>query len=313
MGFSVNSYDYREAIDPIDNGYTPLAKDHLFSFLTFHFLSLFALVKVWKKGKNQPPLLLVVYLAFLMIGIIINLLLIMQLFGHENDLAGNSGISGFFMAMAPALHVLISFILILHVIKEEAHEADKRSFKNRFLNQLNNRLKGSKMLPVWSLLALFPILFMVTILLILLGQEYDSLTKVFTETATWNFSQETHPPYLDHTGHYLCTVAACGSPEVVRPLRLGMRHGTEIIVNRQLLIANAFEDLIQTKYPRVHKVIRGKYDKYGYPLSKDINTKFKSNCTYLIMKPLEWLFLIYIYLNSQKPEKLIRKQYKMKF
>ena len=135
------------------------------------------------------------------------------------------------------------------------------------------------------------------------------MTKVFTETTTWRFSTETHPPFLDHQGHYLCTVAVCGDPKVVKPLRLGRRHGHEIIVNRQLLIANAFEELIQENMPLVHRMVRGLYDQYGYPLSKKITSQRGSNLVYRLMKPLEYFFLICLYLFSTKPEEKIAGQY----
>ena len=311
LGLSSFSYDYRVPIDPIDNGYSPISKDHLFSFLTFLILSITSVYKVWKKGRNQPPLLLVFFLACLIIGVVINVFLAIQLSSRNDGEQYIDSLSGQFMMIAPITHILVSFILLFSIVKDESNQADERSFKNKFLNQLNNRVQKSKMLPAWSILALLPIFIIITLILILFGQEYDSLSKVFTETTTWHFSQETHPPYLDHQGHYLCTVAACGTTEVVKPIRLGIRNGNEIIVNRQLLIANAFEDLLMKKYPKVHNVIRRNYDKYGYPLSKDINTKLKSNLTYVFMKPLEWTFLIYIYLNSERPEKLINEQYKM--
>jgi hypothetical protein len=298
-------------IDPIDNGYSPISKDHSFSFLTFFFLSIIAIYKIWKKGRKQPPLLLVFFLACIIIGVVINVFLAIQLSSRNDGEQYIDSSSGQFMMIAPITHILVSLILLFSIVKDESLQADERSFKNKILNQLNNRIQKSKMLPIWSLLALLPIFIIITLILILFGQEYDSLSKVFSETTTWHFSQETHPPYLDHQGHYLCTVAACGTPKVVKPIRLGNRNGNEIIVNRQLLIANAFEDLIMRKYPKVHKVIRRNYDKYGYPLSKDINTKLKSNLTYVVMKPIEWAFLIYIYVTSEKPEKLINEQYEM--
>lgn len=311
VGLSLNSGDYRIRIDPVDDGYSPISKDHLLSFLTFIVLSILAIYKIWKNGRMQPPLLLVFYVACLIIGIVLNVFLAVQLSSRNDRDYYIDSSSGQFMMLAPIVHIIISLTLIANIIKAESFLADERSYKNRFLNKLNNRIKRSKVLPVWSFLALFPIFIIITIILILIGQEYDSLSKVFTETTTWYFSQETHPPYLDHQGHYLCTVAACGTPKVVKPIRLGVRNGKEIIVNRQLLIANAFEDLLQKKYPITHKVIRRNYDRYGYPLSKDINTKLKSNLTYMVMKPLEWTFLIYIYMNSKRPEKLINEQYKM--
>ena len=71
----------------------------------------------------------------------------------------------------------------------------------------------------------------------------------------------------------------------------------------------AFEQLIQEKTPKFHHFIRGIYDKYGYPISKHINTPIQADITYLIMKPLEWIFLIVLYLFDKKPENRISMQY----
>ena len=80
-------------------------------------------------------------------------------------------------------------------------------------------------------------------------------------------------------------------------------------MNRQLCIANAFEDYIQEKLPRFHKFIRGVYDKYGYPISKHITAPARADVVYFIMKPLEWIFLVFLYLFDVKPEQRIRRQY----
>jgi hypothetical protein len=95
----------------------------------------------------------------------------------------------------------------------------------------------------------------------------------------------------------------------VKPLRFGKRGGRKIIVNRQLLIANAFENLLESYLPTFHKFIRANYDKYGYNLSKKINTSSLSNLTYILMKPFEWLFLFCLYLLCIKPEENIMRQY----
>ena len=159
---------------------------------------------------------------------------------------------------------------------------------------------------------LLPIFIIITIILTLFGQHTDSLVKVFTDTATWHLSQKIHAPILphvDHGGHYLCTVAANGSPNIVKPIRYGKRGGKRIIVNRQLLVANAFESLLEDYLPKFHKVIRRNYDKYGLDLSRKINTPRLSNLTYILMKPLEWLFLVCLYLFDVNPEKRISIQY----
>lgn len=76
----------------------------------------------------------------------------------------------------------------------------------------------------------------ITLILVLFGQETNSIIKTFTDTVTWTLSQQVHPPVLNHRGYYLCTVAASGHPKIIKPIRMGQRNGRQIIVNRQLLI-----------------------------------------------------------------------------
>ena len=95
----------------------------------------------------------------------------------------------------------------------------------------------------------------------------------------------------------------------MKPLRTGKRNNKLIIVNRQLLIANAFEDLLACKAPKMHRIIRKTYDRLGFPISKYITTKRRSDFVYFIMKPLEWLFLFVLYTIDVKPENRIHMQY----
>ena len=68
--------------------------------------------------------------------------------------------------------------------------------------------------------------------------------------------------------------------------------------------------MIQDSSPKMHHLIRTNYDNYGYNLSKKINSETGSNITYIVMKPLEWFFLICLYSFCNTPEKKINKQYK---
>ena len=160
-----------------------------------------------------------------------------------------------------------------------------------------------------ALLALIPLLGVCIGVLTLFGQQPDAALRVFTETSDWLFSTKISPPPVEYQGHYLCTVAAGGHRRVVKPLRPGVRHGHPIVVNRQLCIANAFEELIAERTPRFHRFIRHVYDTYGYPLSKHIRTPLAADVTYVLMKPLEWLFLAVLYLCDRRPETRIARQY----
>ena len=143
----------------------------------------------------------------------------------------------------------------------------------------------------------------------LFGQRPDEAIKAFLETSDWTLSTKISPPSITYDGHYLCTVSLRGHKNIVKPIRMGIRRGEKIVVNRQLCVANAFEDLVQERMPRFHHFIRYIYDKYGYPLSKHINTALQADITYILMKPLEWIFLLVLYIFDVNPENRIATQY----
>ena len=163
--------------------------------------------------------------------------------------------------------------------------------------------------PLVALLLMLPLLGIVLGVSVLLGQRPDALIATWTETADWNLSQMMPPPNVMVDEHYLCTVAAGGHEKVVKPLRMGERHGHRVVVNRQLEIANAFELVLEWKTPRLHRVIRGFYDKYGFPIARCIRTKTACDVVYILMKPLEWIFVTVLYLTLAHPENVIAVQY----
>ena len=180
---------------------------------------------------------------------------------------------------------------------------------NKILNECSKILYNT---DNWSILAIvlsIPLTVILICILVLFGQRPDEAIKAFLETSDWTLSTKISPPPIEYDGHYLCTVSLRGHKNLVKPIRMGIRRGKKIVVNRQLCVANAFEDLIQERTPKFHHFVRYIYDKYGYPLSKHINTAIQADVTYIIMKPLEWVFLIFLYLFDEKPENRIATQY----
>lgn len=311
LGLMLHDQEYTHAIDPIDTCYIPFGGKHILSLFIYFMLYHIAAVFIWIKGRKLPPLTLVLMLVFLMISLVINTLVLIQVLFHDTTsidmYKGNDGT--FLFIFTPLLSLLIGILLLLKVIRAEHNSAENRIFKNAFLQKCNSYLAEKYSETTWALILLLPTFIAITLILILFGQDYNSLVKVFTDTTTWTFSQKMHPPVLEHRGHYLCTVAAKGNPGIVKPVKIGQRHGHPIIVNRQLQIANAFEELIQDMAPGCHRFIRRNYDKYGLNLSLKINTERASNITYLAMRPLEWFFLVLLYLCCVQPEEKIKKQY----
>jgi hypothetical protein len=312
IGMTTHSNPYHKAIDPADmECYSPFSDKDAITLIFYILAFNISLILVWVKGNILPPLTLTLSLIFILIETFLNIGVLFQISVHNTETLNiyNSGDEQILFLFAPLFSVILGIYFIFKATTYEINEALEKTYSNKILNYLNDFLATKSRSPFWIILLMFPVFFIVTLLLILLGQETNSIIKVFTDTATWKLSQQIHPPILDHKGHYLCTVATSGHPKIVKPIRLGKRNGKNIIVNRQLLIANAFEEMIQDLSPRLHYKIRAFYDQYGYNISKKINTSFLSNTTYILMKPLEWIFLICLYLICDKPEQKINRQY----
>ena len=137
----------------------------------------------------------------------------------------------------------------------------------------------------------------------------DAGIHVFTRTCVGTLATLQVPPC--HDGHYLCTVAAQGHPWLVRPQRWGRRGGRPIIVNRQLAVANAFEDLLHERWPRFGRLARRTYDRVGLPISRYLRRRWMADLCYLAMKPAEWGFLLVLLLLDRKPpEDRIARMYR---
>ena len=206
--------------------------------------------------------------------------------------------------------LLIYSINLLWVrIKEWQEDRTEISYENRLLQFFHQLLNKSRNWPWLAVLLALPTLALVVLILMLFGQQPDSMIKAWTNTADWAFSQKIPPQNLIIDEHYLCTVAAGGHEKVVKPQRMGVRHGHPVVVNRQLCIANAFEQVLEEKTPRFHRFLRRTYDRYGYPFAKHIKKKWAMDLIYYLMKPLEWIFLLVLYLVDRKPENRIAMQY----
>lgn len=311
FGMVTHSYPYYEAIDPINiEGYSPFSEKDINTLIFYFLIFNISLILVWIKGNILPPLTLVLALIFILIGIFINIGILFQISVHKAEqFLDDCFYAQILFSFAPLISTLLGGYFIFKATTTEIDEKFEKSYSNKILHYLNTFLATKSRSPLWIFVLTFPVFFIVTLLLILFGQDTNSIIKVFTDTATWKYSQQIHPPILDHQGHYLCTIATVGHPKIVKPIRLGKRNGNQIIVNRQLLVANAFEEMIQDLTPILHCKIRTIYDQYGYNLSKKINTTFWSSMTYILMKPLEWFFLICLYLFCIKPEQKINGQY----
>lgn len=251
--------------------------------------------------KKLPPLISVMSISAIYLGVFICLFWIIQVFSFDY----------LYLILLPLNWILIVIRLVKEKIFEwqNLNDEDKKDFKSKLLQKLNNELMNAADWPIMAFILMVPLLGICLGILIIFGQYPDDIIKAWTQTSDWNLSQKIAPQNIYVDQHYLCTVAAGGHWHIVKPLRKGVRHGHEVIVNRQLCIANAFEQIIEEKLPHFHRMIRYLYDRYGYPFAKNIHSPYLADLIYLLMKPLEYIFLLVIYLVDVKPENRIAMQY----
>lgn len=264
--------------------------------LGYLFLSCSRIAKV-------PPLIIVLEIAGMYLGMVQCILWILQVIRWD--------VIYLYLCLFPLNCILIGIKVIrLKVLEwQREHPDQMKCFKNRHIQWLNEKLRRSAVWPAAAFLLMWPLLGIIICILLLFGQQPDSAIRAWTETSDWNLSLQTAPQNIYYDEHYLCTVAAGGHRKVVKPIRMGVRHGHPVIVNRQLCVANAFEQILEERVPDLHRRIRNFYDRYGFPIAKLIRSPYAADVVYFIMKPLEWVFLLVIYATDVKPENRIAVQY----
>ena len=258
--------------------------------------------------KKIPPLLAVFSISAMYIWLVVIVIFTVQVFGSSGMVGRYSDL---YLLIYPFCIACIIVRTILCKVREwNELEMERGKIQNNvILNFLDKILSNSRLWPIYALVLMLPLLGIIIAILLLFGQAPDSVIKAWTETADWRLSLKEAPQNIYYDEHYLCTVAAGGHKKIVKPIRKGIRHGHEVIVNRQLCVANAFEQILEEKTPRFHKLVRGVYDRYGFPIARLIKSKWMADIIYFLMKPLEWIFLMVIYMIDVHPENRIATQY----
>lgn len=301
----ISSADYDKAVR-ILSLHTPIYSESVWiirTVIVIGYIGLFILGI--SKPKKLPPLISAFSIASVISGLIVGVLLYIQLMNNFNGL------------FYPLCLLYLANIIMLVVrrirfhITEHVRLANEREtvYRTKFGAWLGRIMSKVSSMTLFSFALILPIAAIFEILFIIFGQGADGFIKAFTMTADWTFSTQIPPEPIQYSAHYLCTVAAGGHKKIVKPLRYGKRLGDTIIVNRQLLIANAFEDLIAEKTPKFHRAVRSFYDKHGYPVSQHITTPTRADIVYILMKPLEYIFVFVLYLCDSHPENRIAVQY----
>ena len=287
--------------------HSPIASWSYPTVLAIFLLGIISYGLIRIKKLKLPPLVIVGAMSGIFICSIYMIIFIIQLSKNMLELA----IFGIpYLIIFPINYILCSIRAEIEIMKKYKEQNIKsKEYNNKFLNKCSKLLYNIDNWPIIAIIFSISLIVVLVCILVLFGQRPDEAIKAFLETSDWTLSTKISPPSIVYDGHYLCTVSLRGHKNIVKPIRMGIRRGEKIVVNRQLCVANACEDLIQERMPRFHHFIRYIYDKYGYPLSKHINTSLQADITYILMKPLEWIFLLVLYIFDVNPENRIATQY----
>lgn len=281
------------------------------AFSPDHRITIYALIVICILGyfylsyrkKMSSPVIEVLFNSVIVIGLILNIFVAIQF----NELIF------WFLGHIPIIILFLYSLIKNHQIWQRSNANMKSNYENKlelFCWQLLN-WKFLQKAPIFMVICL-PVLLICISILMLFGQRPDSLILAFTDTYKHGFSQLDCSNVVCPDGHFLCTIAASGHTGLVKPVRNGVRHGHGIKVNRQLLISNAFEDLLEERLPYLHRPIRMTYNIIGGNFAKlysMLSNKWISDIIYLLMKPFEWIFLVILYTSDNNPENRIAKQY----
>ncbi len=328
LGFALE-----DIVTPNADWYVQIYENHLHVFLsTEHRLSVLILSGIGylcylflsvAPIRKIPPLIRVLALSGTYMGTVLGLLILIQLLSVYPESPYNTRLwpsAVLFWEIPWILMIGLCILLIaarttVFLVRESGdllvseNNSQKEAFPSEKLPRIRRFVLKSGHWPFIAAFLMFPVTGILSMILMLFGQSPAAVIRAFTETADWTFSTKIPPQFLSYDEHYLCTVAAGGHRKLVKPLRMGVRHGHSVVVNRQLQVANAFEQILEERTPKFHRAVRNFYDKYGFPLARLIRTKLAADIVYVLMKPLEWLFLAVLYLCDVHPEDRICIQY----
>jgi hypothetical protein len=274
-----------------------ISPDNFFTIVVIILVAFIGYILIrFIKADKQSPIVSALGISAIYLGIGISLLWCIQT------------INDFILIIFP-INCILLFIKTIYIFVYQKNNLLQKGITSTKCKRLSNILNKATNLPWIALALIIPLLGILIAVLLLFGQEPSSIIKAWTETADWTMSQKIGPQNIQFDEHYLCTVAVGGHRKVVKPIRTGMRHGHRVLVNRQLCIANAFEQVLQEKTPKFHRVIRSIYDNIGYPISKHMRSKYLADIIYVLMKPVEWIFLVILYAVDVNPENRIAVQY----
>jgi hypothetical protein len=93
---------------------------------------------------------------------------------------------------------------------------------------------------------------------------------------------------------YVCTASAHGHRWLTRATPVQFPDGRVMLVTKQMRTLKAAEQLIAARFPRLHRSMRGVYDRVGPRIASRIRSRWLADVSYLFFTPIAlaaWLIL----------------------
>lgn len=108
---------------------------------------------------------------------------------------------------------------------------------------------------------------------------------------------------------YIATAATQGHLKIVHTRQTMLQNGKTFRFNPQLQRLKVVEVALKTAFPSVHLYLRKVYNSIGKPMAKRLNTPFRADIAYFLLKPFEWIFYGMLCLLMPKLKDETRKIY----
>ena len=248
-----------------DTVFRPFAEPQIFGLVALHLLTVVAYAISRRRPGPLRPFGEALVHALLLVGVVAHTIVGVQV-GPWN-FAGVLLPPVFLPCIAPAITVFLYGTELLARLRRRGAEAETRApytvLDSRYRTgpeqrplaaspRIDRKILARALLLAPALLGIHAV-----IQALWLGP-LDAALSVFTSTCGYPLSR-IDVTVTPGSCHYLCTVAARGHAALVRPERIGRRGGVPIVVNRQLALANAFEDLLHERWPRFGRLARDVY------------------------------------------------------
>lgn len=192
----------------------PFSEAHLLTLEVFLVVGLFSYAFLKSKLEKASPLAAVFSMAGINIGILVNLAVLIQLYGSVNARMPFQNLmfrDVLLMMLVPFNYLLLAVKILIQAEQRqierwkgqrkkaggeeetEGLEPLAEAYQHRFLNSCNQILAKSRSLVFYSLLLVLPLVCVTIVFLLFGGQGPDSLIRVFTETSDWTFSMKISP------------------------------------------------------------------------------------------------------------------------